>query len=503
MSEARQTVRNAGWLVVQRGLHLAGATLFALVVPRLMGPEVFGRYSLLTSVSMWFAMLSGLGAVSLMTRVVPQFTAAGDSVGLRKLVTNLLVLRAFTGAFTATGYFLIVALALGEPDYLAAILVAVGVFTRTVGNLCYSLFLGLNQAARWGLGDLMRRVLTLAGVLIGFPIAGLRGACAGFAVANVIVLVLGLAGALAATCCGRRSTCAARYLAPYLRTGTSFAAGNLLLALAQRSGETVVRLATANYMQVGYYGAAYSIYLTGAHALWQGALSFGPLLVRLLATGQLSEVTSWLERLLKWMFIVASLASLATLLMGDTLVPLVLGAAYRPVADCLWPLVLALFALAVSSIGRLSALALDRPGLSATAAAVELVTFWGLGTVLASRFGALGMAVAALAGTIGYAAVVSWRVHGELPYSPRSAVTAAGLALVFVPLVLFRGSWLVNTVLLAVTVVGYLGLLLWRRVITVGEIAALRRVVQRRGPTPVPSVQGPDPAADLLQRGGE
>ena len=205
------------------------------------------------------------------------------------------------------------------------------------------------------------------------------------------------------------------YLAPYLRTGTSFAAGNLLLALAQRSGETIVRLATANYMQVGYYGAAYSIYLTGAHALWQGALSFRATAGRAAAPASCPRSYSWLERLLKWMFIVASLASLATLLMGDTLVPLVLGAAYRPVTDCLWPLVLALFAMAVSSIGRLSALALDRPGLSATAAAVELVTFWGLGSVLASRFGALGMAVAALAGTIGYAAVVSWRVHGELP----------------------------------------------------------------------------------------
>ena len=82
-------------------------------------------------------------------------------------------------------------------------------------------------------------------------------------------------------------------------------------------------------------------------------------------------------------------------------------------------------------------------------------------------------------GTIGYAAVISWRVHGELPYSPRPALTAAALALPFVPLVLLRGSWAVNTVLLAVTVVGYVGLLLWRRVITVDEIAALRRVVRR------------------------
>lgn len=478
MSEARQTVRNAGWLAVQRGVHLLTATLFALLVPRLMGPDLFGRYSLLTSVSMWFALLSGLGAVSLMTRTVPQFAAAGDTVGLRKLITNLLVLRASTGIVTATSYFLLIALALGEPDWLAALWVGAGVFSRTVANLCFSLFLGLNQAARWGLGDLMRRGLTLAGVLIGFPLAGLRGACAGFAVANVIVLAIGLSGAwrylLWSSLDLRRS-----YLAPYLRIGASFAAGNLLLALAQRSGETVVRLATGDYMQIGYYGAAYSIYLTGAHAMWQGAIAFGPLLMTLLTNGEIDQVKTWLERLLTWMFVIASLASLATLLVGDDLVPLVLGAAYRPVADCLWPLSLALFALAVSSIGRLSALTMDRPGLSATAAAVEIAMFWGLGTLLAARFGAFGMALAALAGTVGYATVISWRVHGELRYSPRAALAAAGLALPFVPLALLRRSWQVNLALLAVAVVGYVGLLLWRRVVTVGEIAALRRVVQR------------------------
>lgn len=77
MSEARQTVRNAGWLVAQRGLHVLTATLVAMLVPRLMGPGVFGRYALLTSVSMWFAMLSGLDAVSLMTRTVSGRPAGG------------------------------------------------------------------------------------------------------------------------------------------------------------------------------------------------------------------------------------------------------------------------------------------------------------------------------------------------------------------------------------------------------------------------------------------
>ena len=54
ISEAQTTVRNAGGILVQRGLHAASGFAFALVVPRLMGPDIYGRYSLLASLSIWF-----------------------------------------------------------------------------------------------------------------------------------------------------------------------------------------------------------------------------------------------------------------------------------------------------------------------------------------------------------------------------------------------------------------------------------------------------------------
>lgn len=479
MSEARRTVRNAGWLVAQRGLHVVTATLFALLVPRLMGPDLFGRYALLTSVSMWFALLGGLGAVSLMARAVPQFMAAGDAIGLRKLVTSLLALRASNGVVTAIAYLLVIALAIGERDLVAAGFVAGAVFTRTIANLCFSLFLGLNQAARWGFGDLLRRALTLAGVLAGFPLAGLRGACFGFLAANVAVLVVGLIGARPyldwSLVTLRRS-----YLTPFLRTGTSYAAGNLLLSLAHHSGETVVRLATASYAQVGYFGAAYSIYLTGANAFWQGTIAFGPLLVTQFHAGQTAAVGRWLERLLKWMVVVASVTCLATLLVGDDLVPLVLGAEFRPVTGSLWPLSLALYGLAVASVGRLGALVADRPGLSGVAAGAELAAVWALGPPLAVRYGAAGMSAAALAGTLVYAVVITGAARRAVRYSPRAALHAAALGLPFAGLWFLRGGWPVNAALFVVASAGYAGLLWWRGVVTAEEMASLRGVLRRR-----------------------
>jgi O-antigen/teichoic acid export membrane protein len=193
--DARPTFRNAAALMAQRLLHIVAAALFALMVPRLIGPAVFGRYALLTSVSMWFAMLSGLGAVSVMTRAVPPLVMADDMAGLRRLMSSLLALRTLTAVAAASLYFAIIVFLLDESDLVAASFIAGGVFCRTVANVCFSFFLGLNQAARWGLGDLLRRWLTLVLVLVGFPLAGLQGACAAFLIANLVVLGFGLARA--------------------------------------------------------------------------------------------------------------------------------------------------------------------------------------------------------------------------------------------------------------------------------------------------------------------
>jgi hypothetical protein len=55
--DARVTARNAGLRLLQRGVQTAGGLLLAMTVPRLMGPAVYGRYALLTSLSLWFALL--------------------------------------------------------------------------------------------------------------------------------------------------------------------------------------------------------------------------------------------------------------------------------------------------------------------------------------------------------------------------------------------------------------------------------------------------------------
>ena len=477
VTDSRHTLRNAGLLMAQRAFHVVGATLFAVIVPRLMGPIQFGRYALLMSVSMWFALLSGLGAVSMMTRSIPRFVAAQDEEGVRRLATSLVVLRAATGAVTAAGYFLVAAFVLGEPDLVAAAFAAGAVFSRAVGNLGFALFLGLNQAARWGMGELLRRWTTLVLVPLGFVTAGLRGACIGFLGSELIVLACAMWWArpyLSWSALDLRR----RYLSPFLKMGTFFAAGNLLMALTQRSGETLVRFSTDSYDEVAFFGAAYAIYLTVAHTLWQFVVSLGPFLIVLIERGQRDAIAGWLERLLKYLVAVAVLCLAGTIFVGQDLVPLVLGAPYRPVATNVLPLMVTLLTLSVGSVGRLLALTLDRPGIIVRAAGIELAAFWAVGLPLASRAGSMGACVAALPASALYAWYITARVRPELPYSFGAAGRAVLSSLVFLPLVFLRSSWPTNTLLFALGAAAYVGLLLRSRVITLDEIAETRRVLR-------------------------
>ena len=484
---SQRALRNAGLLMVQRVFDAVGVTLFAVVVPRLLGPVLFGRFTLLTSVSMWFALVSGLGAVSVLTRSVPRMVAAGDDDGLRRLATSMVVLRAITGACSAAGFFLVATLLLGEPDLQAAAFVAGAVFFRTVGNLGFALLLSLNDAARWGLGALVRRWAILALVPLGFIAAGLRGACLGLLGAEVATLFAGIWWARPYL---RRDAIdlSRRHLAPFLRIGGLFAVGNLLLMLTQRSGETLVRFATNSYAEVGFFGAAYTVYLTLAQGMAQLVASLSPHLIGQFERGRTDAIAAWLERTLKYMVAAGVLSVAGAALMGRTLVPLLMGGRYTPVAANVAVITLALLTGAVGSVGRLQALMLDRPKAFILAAAIECAAFWAIGFPLAQRFGSFGASVAVVPASALYAWFLVSRVRPGLPFSFRPAAKALAASAVFVPLILLFPSWPRSALLFAAGAAAYIGLLLRLRVITIAEIAEVRRVVRAGGPAAGPDV---------------
>jgi O-antigen/teichoic acid export membrane protein len=279
-TEAQVTVRNVGMLLTQRGVTLLAGLLFAVLIPRLMGPNLFGQYALVTSLSMGFALVSSLGFTQVIGRFVPQFTLQQDGAGLRAFFGNLLVARLTSGALAVVLYLSVTTLWLGDLDRWILVLVAGSVLVRAAANLVFALFLGLNQVGRWGMADVVRRWTLLVSLLSGFYLGGFRGACLGYLITELIVLSLGGWWArLYLSWADLRLD--ARHLMPYLRFGLMFSASDLLVIAFQRSGEALVRAVSGDYVQVGYFGVAYGGYLAVAFIIPQVCLAFAPLLITL------------------------------------------------------------------------------------------------------------------------------------------------------------------------------------------------------------------------------
>ncbi len=479
IDEAKVTIRNVGLLLAQRSLYVAGGFLFAVMVPRLMGPDSYGRYALISSLSFWFIMLADLGFTQVMGRYIPLFMVQRDRKGLQKLFGNLMAASIASGALSSGLYLLLTGLCLGDLEVLVLATMAGTVFVRACARPFFTLFLGLNHAARWGMAEMLRCWVSLAFMLPGFYFGGLRGACLGLLLTEVLILALG-------AWLGRsylswpEVRLDIHYLTPYLRFGLIFFITGLLHTGFHRSGEVLVRIFYGNYAQVAYFGLAYNVYFAASVAIPQLTLAFAPLMTALLAEGETEVLKRWVEHLIKWLTVGGVLVVFGVLLLGNDLVPMVFGKAYEPVTANLLLLSIALLAQILISVATLLTLIYNRPKVALASSVVRLGAFWVFGLPLVAWLGGPGGCLAALAASMLCAGYFTWRMQTVIPYSLRGYAFAIGLGGLFFPLLWLRFSWPVNLALYGVFVAGYFSVLFFGRVITMAEVAGVGRAIISR-----------------------
>lgn len=415
-SPARQTLRQARSVLLQRGVLLVTGFAFVALIPRLMGPEIYGQFTLIQTMSLWFTAVSGMGAISMMTKFVPEFLERGDHAGLRRLISGMLALRAGNGLLGAAVYLLIAWWWLGDLPWIAMLPVALSIAARTIGNLPYTLFLGLNHGARFEMGELLRRLSGLAMVWLGFRYAGLPGACAGLLLAEL--LVLGLGQWLArdyVTWSQVRIDYA--FLKPYLQFSAAFFLGNVLIMFFHQGGSALVKFFSGQYAETGYYHLAFHLFQTATQAIWRVLLTFGPLLSRYHTQGRLDEIRAWTERLLAILGIASVLGCAAAYTHGALVVNLFIGARYEPVAPLLPLVALAVLPFIPGGLSRVLAVTFGQPRVSVASAAAQLAVFTAGCAVLAPVWNSRGACYAVIAASTVFGAYGTWQIRQSLPYS--------------------------------------------------------------------------------------
>jgi O-antigen/teichoic acid export membrane protein len=477
--DARATAWNAALIVIQRGILAAGALLFAALVPRMMGPEMYGRYALLASLATWSALLSGLGLTGTMSRYLPSLTRPEKAGEFRTFVGSLLALRFVSGGVAGALYLGLTLAWLVDLSPVVFVLLAGAVWVQALGNFFFGVTLALNRAARWAAGDTLRRWLLLGLLPPGYWFDGLRGACLAVLVTEVLLLGVGMSwSGLRLSRLDLRPRAAA--LAPHFRFGLVFLATHVLYAAFHASGEPLVRAFSGDYAQVGYFGLAHNAYLAGAGAVAQLTLAFVPLLGGLHDRGETEPLRQWVDRLHRLLAVTGVLVAFGGVFLADALVDVVFGVAYRSVAPNLRVLALAFLPLGIGSVTSALTLVYDRPTVALGGSAVRLAIFWAAGPWLVTHWGSLGGCVAVLAGSTLHALLVVWRMRDRIGPAPRAWGVGVALGVPFLPLVWLRSSPLVDVVLWAGAVAGYGSLLLLARRVTPAELREIGRVLVRR-----------------------
>jgi O-antigen/teichoic acid export membrane protein len=479
INEARITIRNAGFLLAQRGFHVIAGLLFAVWVPRMMGPSNYGRYALVTSLCLWFLVSSDIGFTQIMGRYVPNFMLQGEKEGLQKFFSNLSTVSLLSGAISACFYLLVTSLWLTDLDLFLLMIMAATLLVRGGTRPFFTLFLGLNQAARWGMGETLRHWFLVVLVIIGFYLGGLRGALMGLFLTEWIVLFIGVWWGKSYFS-WKEFRLDIRYLTPYLQFGFIFLIFNLLSSAFQYSGEVLVRLFYSDYAQVGFFGLANNVYTTISPAIYQFTIAFVPLMTTLQVKGETKTIKQWLEHLINWLTVGAVFVVFGVLFLGNDLVPLVLGASYQPVATNLLPLSLSLWVHILSNMGILLTIVYNRPKIAVLAAVIRLAAIWGFGPFLIAKWGSLGGCFAILLASVLSTGYLTWRMQEVITYPLKKWVWVIVLGLLFLPLAWLRSSWSVNLMLYGIFVIGYSTLLLVLRFITLPEMVAVWRAFRSK-----------------------
>jgi O-antigen/teichoic acid export membrane protein len=465
-------------MLMQRGLQGLGALAFAVVVPRMMGPETYGSYALVTSVAAWFVLLGGLGLTNVIGRYMPGLVMRREGAAVRRFVGNLFMLRISSSGLAAFLYLAVTTLVLGDLDRVLLWLIAANVWIQSLSTFVFAVFLGLNRADLWGAGDTLRRWLAVLLLPFGIWLGGLRGAGAALIVSEVAVTAMGVRWMpLRFSWADLRPE--PRRLAPYLSFGMIFFGSQLLLAAFQAGGEVLVRAISGDYVEVAYFALAHSVYLTAAASIPPLAWSFAPLLSGLLERGDTGTIGLWIERLLTWLAVVGVVGTLGCLFLAEGVTPLVFGDAYAPVAANLVPLAVGFVALGLGTVTSLLALVHGRPGEALVASTIRLISFWALAVVLVRWQGSWGACLAVAGASTAHATYAAWRMRTELGPATWRWATAVGLGIVPAPLVWLHSSVMVRGALCLAAIACYLSILLLCNVVRMNDVRVLGETLRR------------------------
>lgn len=474
LKPAASTLGQSRTILFLKTAEYAGLGLFILVVPRLMGLELYGRFAVLLSMVALFMLSIGLGTGPMLGRFVPEYERRNERSQTQRLFMGILLLRVALAGVFGTMFLVAFRVLLPETSTLALAAAGAVFLVAPIAFTCFQIFFGMNSLGKWLTYQSMDKPALLVFLIALGGTNSLERAVFALLATQLILLLLGAYWARGFFAF-RRSAFSVAFLLPHLRFGLTLFGANLLLLAVWRGGEVAVLALSGKPEEVALFSIANAIILAFAALISQVAMMILPSLTTLHISGEGDEVNSWLGYSLKYLTIAAFAFLIAVHMVGAWSLDRILGEQFTQAADNLKLIAFGLIPLGLIRTGFSVATLYKQPVKVFPVTGAALAAFVVAAILLVpgyGSFGASGAVVIALA-TAGVITYFQFSLAPALAIARYWRLVIAG----FVALGILAVPSITPMILGPFAMALFVCLLFWGKVIGASEIRQFVQVL--------------------------
>ena len=477
-TEARQMSRNLSLISINKVIQLMGGALWALIIPRWMGPEAYGQFALATAISLLLWWAGDFGGLEVFGRHLPTLREKNPEEA-RQLFAQTFLLRVLVAVLLIPLMLVVGPLIApwlrGWPSFLIAASAGLHIISWTSYHTLYA----QNEMGKWSVEISWRLTVQLPLILL-VASYGLVAQMAAYMFTEIIFLAIAVwwTRAWFSEADFRPNL---RFLRPYMRMGVGFWATNVGIILLFRTGTILVQILTGDSVQVSYYDLALVVFFLIFTIVDQLTRAFLPTVSEFEDEGQKQRLGNWLQVVTSWGTALAMLAVVGVQYTADWIMPFILGSDYAASAPVLRIMLLALPALVLVGVGTVATAVRQSARAKIIAIAIGIVIFWGGSAILAPRLGATGAAWALSLGLITYALALFAQVREDLQFRWGALIAIIALALPLLALTpLLTSNILLALAVFAAVSLLYLGVCLLLKLLPPEPLQLVGRLVRRK-----------------------
>jgi O-antigen/teichoic acid export membrane protein len=480
--EARVTTRNLSALVFMKLLQYPFLFLFFILVPRVMGPELYGEYALFISIVMIGSSVTNFGGGSeIFGRFVPEFESRSQPDDIRKIFGNLVFLQNLFNL--AAVLCMLLTLHFFYRDRLSTtylILILLMVVIRNNYSMLYALLFGLNEIAKANSMLPIRRVLSLVLLIALFHYFRLTGAIVSTLVVDICLTIPAVYWTRKYFSLGHANL-DWKFMKPYLVYGLVFFLSGGFFAIWQKLGNVFIERISHSTREVAIFDIPNQMFLLMVGFILPFIYALAPIFTKLLLEGKEHKIAKWSSIAGKYMAILCTATFFGFAVSGEQLFLKILGADFAGTYVNGVIQLGGIFPFVIASMGILLSMVYKKPRVFLAALFMTIASFAVAAALLIPPYGADGCAVAMLLScfVLGIAMYLFFRKIIRDAFLVFVKTIACGV--IFVPLLWIRTGLAGSLILFVVFTAIYLLILFVARMLSREEFRTIYRAIRMKG----------------------